>query len=118
MRQFVGLGICFFILLITLNIVGMSLFIDMNSLVLVLTGGLGFFLMQGKKVGKIQAFTQGSVYFGWLGFLIGLIAIAANRFSVLSEIDSAGRALAVAFLPLFYGYIAKLVSYISQAKSV
>ncbi len=118
MRRFVGLGICFFIILVTLNIVGMSIFIDLNSLVLVLSGGIGFLLMQGEIQGKTHAFIQGAVYFGWLGFLIGLIAIAANRYGVLGEIDSTGRALAVALLPLFYAYIAKLVSYISHAKYV
>ena len=50
------------------------------------------------------------MYFGWLGTLIGLIAIAGNRFEVWGDMDKMGSALAVAMLTIFYGYLLKLIT--------
>ena len=53
---------------------------------------------------------NGAVYFGWLGALIGLIAISNNRFDVWGDIDKMGPALAVVMLTIFYGYLLKLIT--------
>ena len=58
----------------------------------------------------IKNFGQGAVYFGWLGTLVGLIAITGNRFLVWGDVDKMGPALAVAMLTILYGYIIKLVT--------
>ena len=58
----------------------------------------------------IKNFGQGAVYFGWLGALVGLIAITGNRFMVWGDVEKMGPALAVAMLTILYGYIIKLVT--------
>ena len=55
-------------------------------------------------------FGQGAVYFGWLGTLVGLIAITGNRFMVWGDLEKMGPALAVAMLTILYGYIIKLAT--------
>ena len=58
----------------------------------------------------IKNFGQGAVYFGWLGTLVGLIAITGNRFMVWGDVEKMGPALAVAMLTLLYGYTIKMVT--------
>ena len=55
-------------------------------------------------------FGDGAVYFGWIGSLIGLIAITGRRFATWGAIEKMGPALAVAMLTLFYGYMARLTA--------
>jgi flagellar motor component MotA len=57
-----------------------------------------------------KTFGQGAVYFGWLGTLIGLIAITGNRFRVWGDIEKMWPALAVAMLAILYGYTIKLIT--------
>ena len=66
--------------------------------------------MKNNPENHIKNFGQGAVYFGWLGTLVGLIAITGNRFMVWGDIEKMGRALAVAMLTILYGYIIKLVT--------
>ena len=58
----------------------------------------------------IANFGNGAVYFGWLGTLIGLIAITGNRFMVWGDVEKMGPALAVSMLTILYGYSIKLVA--------
>ena len=66
--------------------------------------------MKNNPENHIKNFGQGAVYFGWLGTLVGLIAITGNRFMVWGDIEKMGQALAVAMLTILYGYIIKLVT--------
>ena len=52
----------------------------------------------------------GTVYFGWLGTLIGLISICAGAVNIWGDINKTGPALAITLLTLFYGYILKPVT--------
>ena len=56
----------------------------------------------------MKNFGVGAVCFGWLGTLVGLIAITGNRFLVWGDIDKMGLALTVSMLPVLYGYTARL----------
>ena len=63
--------------------------------------------MKSRRNDWIKNLGNGAVYFGWLGTLNGLIAIAGNRFD---DMDKMGPALAVAMLTIFYGYLLKLIT--------
>ena len=45
-----------------------------------LGGGIGYALRKGGWEPFIKLFGDGAVYFGWIGSLIGLIAITGGRF--------------------------------------
>ena len=109
--KILGIGICFAIMLGAFLQIGFHFYIDLNSALFVLGGATGFLVMKNDPSKHILNFGQGAVYFGWLGTLIGLIAIAGNRFLVWGDIDKMGPALAVAMLTILYGYIIKLVTF-------
>lgn len=75
----------------------------------VLGGALGFALLKDASQQMAKNFGAGAVYFGWLGALVGLIAIAGNAFGVWGNVAEMGPALAVSMLPILYGYMVKLV---------
>ena len=93
--KFLGLGICFAIMLGAFLQIGISLFFDLNAALFVLGGGTGFLVMRYKSAKHLTNFGEGAVYFGWLGTLIGLIAITGNRFMVWGDVEKMGPALAV-----------------------
>ena len=108
--KFLGLAICLGIIAGAAVTVGIRLFFDVNSLLFVLGGATGFLVMKNNPEKHIANFGAGAVYFGWLGTLIGLIAITGNRFSVWGDVDKMGSALAVAMLTILYGYSVKLIT--------
>ena len=108
--KFLGLAICLGIIGGAAATVGIHLFLDVNSLLFVLGGATGFLVMKNNSGKHFANFGDGAVYFGWLGTLVGLIAITGNRFMVWGHIEKMGPALAVAMLTIFYGYIIKLVT--------
>ncbi|HAN81209.1 MAG: hypothetical protein CMD54_07175 [Gammaproteobacteria bacterium] len=108
--KFLGLTICLAIIVGAAVTVGIHLFLDINSLVFVLGGATGFLVMKNEPEKHITNFGEGAVYFGWLGTLIGLIAITGNRFSIWGDVDKMGPALAVAMLTILYGYSLKLIT--------
>ena len=57
-----------------------------------------------------SAFGNGAVFFGWLGTLIGLIALTGGKWENWGNIEKMGPALSVAMLTILYGYIIKLVT--------
>ena len=117
--KIVGLGICLAIILGAILQVGHHLFIDINAALFVLGGAIGFLVFKKDPFNRITNFGQGAVYFGWLGTLIGLIAITGNRFMVWGDVEKMGPALAVAMLPIFYGYVVKMVTIaLTQDQSV
>jgi len=81
-------------------------FIDLPSMLLVLGGAIGYSLAKGNPSDFLGNFGDGSVYMGWIGLMIGLIMIG-NHYA---DADKIGPAMSVAFLPLFYGYLIRLIS--------
>ena len=109
-QKLVGLFIVLFIIFGAVSIVGFQLFNDIHSILFVLGGATGYSFLKSGRNDWIKNLGNGAVYFGWLGTLIGLIAIAGNRFDVWGDIDKMGPALAVAMLTIFYGYLLKLIT--------
>ena len=108
--KILGLAICFAIMLGAFVQIGPHLFVDLNSVLFVIGGATGFLIMKNNPDEHIANFGQGAVYFGWLGTLIGLIAITGNRFMVWGDVEKMGPALAVSMLTILYGYSIKLVT--------
>ena len=108
--KILGIGICFAIVIGAVLQIGYHLFIDITSALFVLGGATGFLVFKKGSGNHIQNFGQGAVYFGWLGTLIGLIAITGNSFMVWGDVEKMGPALAVAMLTILYGYVIKLVT--------
>lgn len=108
--QIFGIGICFAIMLGAFFQIGLHFFIDLNSALFVLGGATGFLVMKNNPGRHIENFGQGAVYFGWLGTLVGLIAITGNRFMVWGDVEKMGPALAVSMLTILYGYTVRLVT--------
>ena len=61
--------------------------------------------MKNQKDKFITNCGNGAVYFGWLGTLIGLIALTSGKWDNWGDIEKTGMALSVAMLTLLYGYI-------------
>ena len=108
--RIVGVGICLAIIFGAILQVGHHLFVDINAALFVLGGATGFLVFRKDSGNHIKNFGQGAVYFGWLGTLIGLIAITGNRFMVWGDVEKMGPALAVAMLTIIYGYTIKIVT--------
>ena len=83
---------------------------DILSLLFVLGGAIGFLIMKGNPENHMNNFGDGAVYFGWLGTLVGLIAITGNRFLVWGDIEKMEPALTVSMLPILYGYTVRLIN--------
>ena len=68
---------------------GLGAFIDINSIVIVFGGAALFALAVGGSTQSASAALDnlgtGAVYFGWLGFLIGVVAIAQNLDTISDE---------------------------------
>ena len=108
--KIMGIGICFASILGAILQIGHHLFIDINSAIFVLGGATGFLVFKKNSSNHIKSFGRGAVYFGWLGALVGLIAITGNRFMVWGDLEKMGPALAVAMLTILYGYMIKMVT--------
>ena len=109
-QKLIGLLIVIFMIFGAVSIVGFQLFHDVHSILFVLGGATGYSFLKSSRKDWIKNIGNGAVYFGWLGSLIGLIAIAGNRFNVWGDMDKMGPALAVAMLTIFYGYLLKLIT--------
>ena len=89
--KIIGIGICFAIMLGAILQIGHHLFIDINSALFVLGGATwGFWYLRRHSGDHIKNFGRGAVYFGWLGTLVGLIAITGNRFMVWGDVEKMG----------------------------
>tara|TARA_B100001093_G_scaffold396370_1_gene383463 strand:- start:279 stop:626 length:348 start_codon:yes stop_codon:yes gene_type:complete len=108
--KIMGIGICFAIMLGAILQIGHHLFVDINAALFVFGGATGFLVFKKNSGNHIKNFGQGAVYFGWLGTLVGLIAITGNRFMVWGDEEKMGPALAVAMLTVLYGYTIKLIT--------
>ena len=81
-------------------------FLDLPSMLIVLGGALGYVLAKGKSKHFIKNFGDGSVYMGWIGLIIGFIMIGNHH----AQSETIGPAISVAFLPILYGYLIKLIT--------
>ena len=108
--KFLGLAICLATIGGAAATVGIHLYLDILSFLFVLGGAVGFLVMKNKPENHLQNFGQGAVYFGWLGTVVGLIAIAGTPSFVWGDVEKLGPALAVAMLTVLYGYSLKLVT--------
>ena len=108
--KFLGLAICLGTLVGAAATVRIYLYVDILSFLFVLGGAVGFLIMKNKPKNHLQNFGQGAVYFGWLGTVVGLIAITGTPSFVWGDVEKLGPALAVAMLTVLYGYSLKLVS--------
>ena len=108
--KFLGLAICLGTLVGAATTVRIHLYVDILSFLFVLGGAVGFLVMKNKPENHLQNFGQGAVYFGWLGTVVGLIAITGTPSFVWGDVEKLGPALAVAMLTVLYGYSLKLVT--------
>jgi flagellar motor component MotA len=108
--KFLGLAICLATIFGAAATVGIHLYFDILSFLFVLGGAVGFLVMKNKPENHLQNFGQGAVYFGWLGTVVGLIAITGTPSFVWGDVEKLGPALAVAMLTVLYGYLLKLVT--------
>jgi len=107
--KYAGIAICLAIILGAVAHVGIHLYNDFMSLMFVLGGAFGFALLKKETSEMPRNFGEGAVYFGWLGLLVGLVAIAGNAFGAWGSVEKMGPALAVSMLPLLYGYTVRLI---------
>ena len=108
--KFLGLAICLGTLVGAAATVRIDLYVDILSFLFVLVGAVGFLVMKNKPKNHLQNFGQGAVYFGWLGTVVGLIAITGTPSFVWGDVEKLGPALAVAMLTVLYGYSLRLVT--------
>ena len=108
--KFLGLAICLGTIAGAAATVGLHLYFDIISFLFVLGGAVGFLVMKNKPENRLQNFGQGAVYFGWLGTVVGLIAITGTPSFVWGDVEKMGPALAVSMLTVLYGYSLKLVA--------
>ena len=90
--------------------VGIHLYFDILSFLFVLGGAVGFLVMKNKPENHLQNFGQGAVYFGWLGIVLGLIAITGTPSFIWGDVEKMGPALALTMQTVLYGYTLKLVT--------
>ena len=105
-----GLAICLGTIIGAAATVGIHLYFDILSFLFVLGGAIGFLVMKNNPEKHIANFGDGAIYFGWLGTLVGLIAITGDRYFVWGDADKMGPALAVSMLTVLYGYSLTLVT--------
>ena len=96
---------------------GLGAFVDIISIVIVFGGAALFWLAVGgveqpKSLG-LDNYGTGAIYFGWLAFLIGVVAIARNLDTISNEgtlnLIRLGQAFSIAMLPVLYGYLTSWV---------
>ena len=115
--KILGLAICLGTVVGAAATVGIHLYFDILSFFFVVGGAIGFVVLKNDPEKHITNFGEGAVYFGWLGTLIGLIAITGDRFLVWGDVEKMGPALAVSMLKILYGYFMKLAT-IALAKDI
>lgn len=83
-------------------------FMDARSWIVVLIPAIAFGLSGSgnwNSEDRLKRFSQGAVFFGWLGALIGAVLISNG----LDDLNALGPATSIALLTILYGYIVKAV---------
>ena len=106
-----GFIVCFALMLWIMDMAaGISAFVDLVSLAIVFGGGIAYAVAKGgisqNRNQLLLNFANGTGYWGWLGVFVGGIGMATNA-AGLTEAKALGSALAILFLPVFYGYFSK-----------
>ena len=96
----------------TLITVGVSQYVDLNSLIVVIVLGALFAAAAKGEESLVQKFGNGAVHAGWLGSIIGIIAVFGSDGFASADMSKIGMALAVVSLTVFYGYTLKLAAMI------
>ena len=66
MSKYLGLLICLFLVIGALFQIGISLYVDVNSIIIVFGGAFGYSLIQNKKENYITNFGKGAIFLdGW-----------------------------------------------------
>jgi hypothetical protein len=109
--RILGFIVCFALMLWIMDMVaGISAFVDSISLAIVFGGGIAYALAKGgisqNRGQALLNFADGAVYWGWLGVFVGGIGMATDAIN-LTDASNLGPALAILFLPPFYGYFIK-----------
>ena len=92
---------------------GLAAFVDSISVLIVLGGGASYALaVSGAKQTtstKLDNLGTGAVYFGWLGLLIGVGAIAQSLDKISDggslNVVRLGEAMSIGLLTVLYGYL-------------
>ena len=87
----------------TLITVGVSQYIDLNSLIVVIVIGALFAAAAKGEESLVQKFGNGAVRAGWLGSIIGIIAVFGSDGFAAGDLSMLGSAMAVCSLTVFYG---------------
>ena len=86
---------------------GLGAFIEINSIVIVFGGAAFYWLALGgtdqTRSSGLENYGTGAVYFGWLGFAIGIMGMATNWADI--DPDLLAPAFAIAMLTPLYGYL-------------
>jgi flagellar motor component MotA len=81
---------------------------DLNSLIVVIVIGALFAAAAKGEESLVQKFGNGAVRAGWLGSIIGIIAVFGSDGFAAGDLSMLGSAMAVCSLTVFYGYVFKL----------
>ena len=108
-KRIIGMAIPLLFIIGALVTIDFSVYFDGNSALIVIGGACGFMFAADDKKSKVKAFGEGAVYMGWMGSLIGWIAISRFVFNE-PTLESIGAAFSVSLLTIFYGYLIKLVT--------
>ena len=87
---------------------GLEQYIDLNSFIVVAAIALLFALGVNNDESFIQKFGNGAVRAGWLGFIIGIVAIFGSDIFANGDLPMLGAAMSVCSIPVLYGYFIKL----------
>ncbi len=96
------------IILSALNTGDIDVFLDLRSFLFVfgISATVAVITTRDTKQ-RIKMFSRFSVSTGWLGFIIGLVLIMGDL-EFVKNLQAIFPALAIALLPIFYGYTIKL----------
>ena len=87
---------------------GLEQYIDLNSFIVVAVIALLFALGVKSDESFITKFGDGAVRAGWLGSIIGIVAIFGSDIFANGDLPMLGAAMSVCSLTVLYGYFFKL----------
>ena len=87
---------------------GLDQYIDLNSIIVVVAIALLFALGVNNDDSFTKKFGNGAVRAGWLGSIIGIVAIFGSDIFANGDLPMLGAAMAVCSLTVLYGYFLKL----------
>ena len=108
-KKIVCTAVYVLLILATLITVGnIGQYIDFPSFLVVVVVAVLFAAAAQGEESVVQKFGNGAVRAGWLGSIIGIIAIFGSDYFASGDMSKIGTALAVCSLTILYGYFLKL----------